>query len=170
MSALLLILRLLSLGPREATLAGAGAAGWPDFAPELLTICKRESPGHDCDRTVGIHGNDASGAVRRFYTKAVARGWLDPAGCPEHRAVTFEEMQRFSVRGPHGLAAAYSLRFLPSECVAPEVLDIPFVSALVATRRARAMCERHNACDRAARHNLWVGAATGQRRGGLVRT
>lgn len=166
---LLLVLRLLSLSPREATLAGASIAGWPEFAPELLSICKRESPGHDCTRTVGIHGNDAPRAVERFYRKAVTRGWLDPVGCPEHRAETFAEMQRFSVRGVHGLAAAYSLRFLEGECLAPEVLDIPLVSAVAATRRAREMCERTGACSVSARHDMWIGAATVRNRGGSVR-
>lgn len=160
MHALLLILRLLTLSPRDATLVGASMAGWPEFAPELLSICKRESPGHDCKRTVGVHGNDAPAAVKRFYAKAVARGWLDPAGCPEHRAETHEEMVRFGVRGSHGLAAAYTLRFLAGECVPPGVLDTPLISAFAATRRALEMCTRRHACTRAARHVHWVGART----------
>lgn len=139
-------------------------AGWPEFSGELLSICKRESPGNDCMRTVGAHGNDAHEATRRFYEKAVARGWLDPAGCPEHRAANHEEMKRFGVRGSHGLAAAYSLRFLSGECLAPEVLDIPLISAFVATRRAMEMCERRGACTRESRHVHWVGARTAARR------
>lgn len=164
MHALLLILQLLHLAPRDATLVGASMAGWPEFAPELLSICKRESPGNTCERTVGAHGNDAHEATRRFYEKAVARGWLDPAGCPEHRAETHEEMKRFGVRGSHGLAAGYSLRFLIGPCVAPEVLDTPLISAFVATRRAMEMCERRGACTREERHVHWVGARTAARR------
>lgn len=115
-------------------------------------------------RTVGAHGNDAHEATRRFYEKAVARGWLDPELCPEHRAATHEEMKRFGVRGSHGLAAGYSLRFLTGECVAPEVLDTPLISAFVATRRAMEMCERRGACTREERHVHWVGARTAARR------
>lgn len=158
-------LRYLALEPRAATLAGAKAAGWPEFATELVSICKRESPGHDCSRRVGLHGNDSPQAVRRFYRKAVARGWLDPDRCPAHRAETFEEMRRFGVHGSHGLAAAYSLRFLGIDCAAPEALDNPFLSAVAATRRAAAMCARRKACSRATRHALWMGEATARRRG-----
>jgi hypothetical protein len=139
-------------------------AGWPEFSGELLEICKRESPGHDCRRTVGAHGNDAHEATRRFYEKAVARGWLDPTTCTEHRADTHEEMKRFGVRGSHGLAAGYSLRFLSGPCLAPEVLDTPLISAFAATRRAMEMCARLGACTRAKRHSHWVGARTAARR------
>ena len=166
MHALLVILHLLTLNPRDATLVGATLAGWPEFAPELLSICKRESPGNACARPVGLHGNDAPRAVRRFYTKAVARGWLDPAACLEHRAETHEEMRRFGVRGSHGLAAAYTLRFLTGECLAPEALDTPLISAFAATRRAMAMCAQRGACTRGQRYAHWVGATTAKLRSG----
>lgn len=157
-------LRYLALEPRAATIAGATVAGWPEFADELVSICRRESPGHDCVRRVGLHGNDAPRAVERFHRKAVARGWLDPSKCPAHRASTTEEKRSFGVHGSHGLAAAYSLRFLSVECAAPEALDNPFLSAVAATRRAMAMCRKRKACSRSARHALWVGGATARQR------
>lgn len=163
----LIILRLLSLDPREATLVAAKVAGWPELGPELVKICKRESPGQDCRRRVGLHLNNTPRAIRRFYRKAVEHGWLDPERCPEHRAATLKEMERFAVRGNHGLAAAYSLRFLEVPCAPPEALDVPFLSALAATRRAQKMCAEHGACTTATRRDLWMGAGNaGRRRSG----
>ena len=54
LQALILLARLMSLEPVEATRAAATVAGWPQFADELVKICKRESPGHDCTRPVSI--------------------------------------------------------------------------------------------------------------------
>lgn len=159
----LLILRLLTLEPREATLAAAEFAGAPELGRELLKICKRESPGYDCRQRVGLHQNNTPRAAARFYRKAVARGWLDPEHCPEHRAETPDEMRRFAVRGNHGLAAAYSLRFLATRCTPPEALDNPFLSALAAARRAQQMCAEHGACTPAERHDLWTGRRPAKR-------
>jgi hypothetical protein len=82
---------------------------------------------------------------------ALRVGWLD-GRCP------FTEMdgREFSTRGVHGLSAAYSLRFL-GECVPPQALDLPLLSAFAAARRSRNMCLRHGACTREARHRRWVG-------------
>ena len=157
----LIILRLLNLEPREATLAAAEVAGWPELGPELVKICKRES---HCDRRVGLHSNNTPRVARRFYRKAVERGWLDPERCPEHRAATAKDMLRFAVRGNHGLAAAYSLHFLATPCTPPEALDVPFLSALAATRRAQQMCTKHGACTTAARHDMWTGRRSAKRR------
>lgn len=148
-------LRLLSMEPREATELAAVAAGSPGFAAELVSICKRESPGHDCSRRVSIHHNDPPKAVRSFYRKATARGWIDPVGCELHAGLPMTE---FAVRGSHGLAAAYSLHYL-GPCVSPAALDIPYFSAYAATMRAAAMCRKHSACDRDQRHRLWRGQA-----------
>lgn len=160
----LVILRLLSLEPHEATLAAAQVAGWPELGPELVEICKRESPGYDCRRRVGLHSNNTARAAASFYRKAVAHGWLDPEHCPEHRATTIEEKLRFAVRGNHGLAAAYSLHFLAMPCTPPEALDVPFLSALAAARRAQQMCTKHDACTRAARRDFWAGRRNAKRR------
>lgn len=158
------VLRLLGLEPLDASLAAAEVAGWPELGPELVAICKRESPGRACQQRVGLHPNNTPRAIQRFYRKAVERGWLDPGRCPEHRATTIAEMERFAVRGNHGLAAAYSLRFLAAPCTPPEALDVPFLSALAATRRAQEMCAKHGTCTRAARRDLWRGAGVTKRR------
>lgn len=157
------VLRLLGLEPLEATLAAAEFAGRPDLGPELVAICKRESPGSECNRRVGLHANNTPKAAASFYRKAVEHGWLDPERCPEHRAATAEEKLRFAVRGNHGLAAAYSLRFLAAPCTPPEALDVPFLSALAAVRRAEEMCTKHGACTRAARRDFWRGAGVARR-------
>jgi hypothetical protein len=153
----LLWLRLLTLPPEPATRAGAAMAGRTDLADELVDICRRESPGDDCTTLVGAHPPVANRA-RAMYRKAVKRGWL--ATCADNTAVDTADQDRFGVRGAHGLSAAYSLWHL-GDCLAPEVLDVPFLSAVIAARRATYQCEAPHlrACTREARRRLWVGAA-----------
>jgi hypothetical protein len=171
----LLWLRLLTLPPEPATRAGAAMADRPDLAAELVDICRRESPGDDCKTLVGAHPPVANRA-RAMYRKAVRRGWL--ATCEHNTASDTADQDRFGVRGAHGLSAAYSLWHI-GPCLAPETLDIPFLSAVIAARRATYQCEaRHlRACTREARRRLWVGAAkydrqvaTGRRKGLSFRT
>jgi hypothetical protein len=109
----------------------------------LAGVCQRESR---C-RPVGIHEQDAW-AGRRAYRKAVARGWLDPAGCIFHHG----SPERFSTRGGTGQIAAYALRFIDG-CWPPEILDIPAVDALAARRRAAS-----EACDAHPRCRSWRGS------------
>lgn len=145
--------------PRTATILGAIYAGHPEFAAELVSICEREGPGNDCRRTVGIHSNNYIGDVRKAYNKAISWKYmyLHPE-CPEHVVDRSDPAQvmRFGVRGMHGLMAAYSVRYL-GPCVAPEALDIPFLSAVAATRRAEAMCARSGKCSKSERLTLWIG-------------
>ncbi len=150
-------LHLLSLPPEPATRAGAAMAGRPDLADELVDICRRESPGSSCTTVVGLHPPSLN-PVEGMYRKASERGWL--ATCPENTAHDAADRERFGVRGVHGLSAAYSLWHL-GPCLAPEVLDIPFISAVIAAKRATYQCEAPHlrACTRKARHRLWVGAA-----------
>ncbi len=152
----LLWLRLFTLPPEPATRAGAAMAGRPDLADELVAICRRES-GSDCAAPVGLHPLDKQPA-HSMYRKAVDKGWLGTCGL--NTAVDARDRERFGVRGVHGLSAAYSLWHL-GPCLAPELLDIPFLSAVIATRRAIYQCQaRHlRACTREARHRLWVSAA-----------
>jgi hypothetical protein len=138
----------LLLDPVGSSWLAAVWVGEPQLAQELVATCRRES---HC-RLVGGHEQDAStGAVMR--RKAMAVGWLDEE-CGWHAGAG----RRFSTRGVHGMSAAYTLRFV-GECLPPEVLDVPFVSALAAARRMQAQCRDHGACSRAARHRLWMGAA-----------
>ena len=143
----------MALDPVLATLVGSALAGEPGLAKELTAICRRES---HC-RLVGAHAGDAS-AGPLMRKKAMARGWLDPE-CVWHRG----DGRRFSTRGIYGMSAAYSLRFVDA-CMPPEVLDVPVVSAYVAAKRSRFMCDRHGACTRQQRHRRWVGAAKYDRR------
>jgi len=150
-------LRLLSLPPEPATRAGAAMAGRSDLADELVAICRREAPGGACRETVGAHPPDL-GAAAGMYRKAVQKGWLGT--CALNTAVDAADRERFGVRGVHGLSAAYSLWHL-GPCLAPELLDLPFLSAVIAARRANYQCEAPHlrACTREARRRLWVGAA-----------
>lgn len=145
--------------PIAATRAGAFLAGYPEFGDELVEICKRESPGHDCAVFVGIHPNNREEDVQAAYRKAISYKYLylHPQ-CPLHQAETTQDVMRFGVRGSHGLMAAYSVRYL-GPCVAPETLDHPLVSAYAATLRASSHCARSGECSVSERRTLWVGAA-----------
>lgn len=138
---------LLVFDPIASSGLGALIVGEPELTGELVRTCRRES---HC-RLVGAHPADAW-AGRLMQRKALAVGWLDRR-CRHHTG----RAERYSTRGVHGLAAAYSLRYLDA-CVPPEVLDVPLVSAMVAARRARAQCKGHGACTPEARHRLWAGA------------
>ena len=147
MLAVLELIRI-AFNPLLGTVVGAALAGEPQLSKELTRICRRES---HC-RLVGAHVRDVwAGPV--MAKKAKARGWLQ-AECFWHRG----DATRFSTRGIHGMSAAYSLRFVDT-CLPPEALDIPLVSAYIAAKRSRFMCERHGACNRKERHRRWVGAA-----------
>lgn len=152
----LLWLRLVTLPPEPATRAGAAMVGRADLADELVHICRREA-GPACAERVGLHPPDANPA-KGMYRKAVEKGWLGT--CPLNTAQDPDDRERFGVRGVHGLSAAYSLWHL-GPCLAPETLDVPFLSAVIAARRATYQCEAPHlrACTREARHRLWVGAA-----------
>lgn len=131
---------------------GAVLAGQPELGPELVDICRRESK---C-RIVGAHRRDVH-AGSSMYRNAMRVGWLDPQ-CIFHHG----DPDRFSTRGIHGMSAAYTLRWLA--CAPPEMLDVPFVSAVAASRRAEHQCRKHGACDRTARHRQWVGPVEYDRR------
>lgn len=125
------------LDPVHASYVGAALAGHGDFGPTLVKICDRESAGKWCTFT-RVHAGD-SAVSSRVWAKAARVGWLDPQ-CQPH------EEGEYATRGVHGMMAGYSLRHLP-RCTPPWVLDIPLVSAYVATVRAHSpMCERVPSC------------------------
>jgi hypothetical protein len=144
---LLTLARIMLLDPVGSSWLAAVVVEQPALGPELVATCRRES---HC-RLVGAHAQDA-GVGPLMRRKALAVGWLDP-DCGWHAG----DGRRFSTRGVHGMSAAYTLRFV-SQCLPPEVLDVPFVSALAAARRMQAQCRTHGACTRAARHRMWMGA------------
>lgn len=150
-------LRLLTLPPEPATRAGAAMAGREDLADELVGICRREAPGGACEHNIGAHATDRKAAAG-MYRNALRHGWLGT--CALNTAVDRRDRERFGVRGVHGLSAAYSLWHL-GPCLAPELLDIPFLSAVIAAKRADYQCKAAHlrACTREARRRLWVGAA-----------
>lgn len=145
---LLWVARLLSLEPVEASHAGARLAGVPGLASELLDICEVESL---CSR-VGLHaGGRARVRGERFWRAAVEAGWLSPATCEAH---ALDDGLRWGIRGAHGLAAAYSVRWL-GPCVAPEALDAPVLSAIVTARRLGELASRYGRRTAAARAEAW---------------
>jgi len=135
MEILLYLFRLWSMDPWQANeLAARG-----DQLLELYLdrTCYRESK---CTR-ISIHQIDAW-AGRRAYRNAVKRRWLDPALCPTHR----DRNDGWSTRGPHGLMAAYNLRFVPIPCLPAAAMDVPFVSAWAAANKADYLCREKGAC------------------------
>lgn len=139
--------RLAALSPAEASRVAAQALA-PARTDEILALVKVESRGV----AVGIHrGHARRVAGRRFWARAVAAGWLSPATCPAHQ---LGDGDRWGIRGAHGLAAAYSVRHLGG-CVAPELLDVPIVSAFVALRRLDVLERRYGLRTSAARAEAW---------------
>lgn len=63
----------------------------PEWRPMLLRVCKREGW---CGRfgPVGRHEIDAWAGVGR-YAAALARGYLDPVACPEHRLADYRAVR-----------------------------------------------------------------------------
>lgn len=147
MTSLLLVLGALAAPPSPAVArAGANLAGAPWAAEELHRVGYAESR----NKALGVHkGPNAPGRV--FYFAAQRAGWLTDCNprAPEE----------WGPRGTYGLVAAYHVRHL-GECVAPEALDIPLVSAYLAARaweelRRRGFCDyqaRRTAYKRGAQH------------------
>ncbi len=127
------------LDPIAASYVGAALAGYPELAPQLVKICRRES---HCT-AIGVHAVDA-GRSRAAWSDAVAVGWLDPSCQPHRRGA-------WSTRGAWGTMAAFTVVHL-GRCVPPWVLDVPLVGAIAAARRAA-----HPACDRAPACRRWRG-------------
>ena len=157
-------LAVATLAPLDASVAAASLERRPDLAAEVRALALVESTG----RAVGLH-REARPEVRRvrggvFWAAAVRARWLDPAGCPTHAEGIAE---RWGIRGAHGLAAAYSVRYLGA-CVAPEVLDTPLVSAVVTVRRLVELERRYGLRTPAARAEAWRrGVSAAQQRQGL---
>lgn len=143
---LALVLRALALDPVEACAAGARGAGHPDLALEVLAICERETAG--C-RRVGIHRGHVPRVPGLTFRRS-ATG-LDPEACELHRGGAPE---RWGIRGPHGHAAAFAVRYL-GPCVAPEALDVPIVSAWTAARRLAVLRDRFGRRTAPARGHAW---------------
>ena len=116
---------------------------------------------------VGIHEGDvAAGPVA--FERALRSGRLD-GDCSHVRAA--RDLGQWSVRGAHGLLAAYQLARL-GPCVAPQALDVPLLSALAAARKARWHCQRLRArgktCTRLRLRCTWAQAPLGTRKCGKV--
>lgn len=86
---------------------------------------------------VGLHEGDVS-AGPAALERALRSGRLD-VGC--HHVRVERDPGEWSVRGAHGLMAAYQV-FRIGECVPPEAMDVPLLSALAAGRKARWHCAR----------------------------
>jgi len=129
-SVTVLIAVLLALPPIPAARVVAYAHGRPDLVAPLAGICRRESR---C-RPIGVHPGDVGLVAGDGWYGQVRLGHLRP-GCQPYRPATW------STRGAWGLSAASAWPYLPA-CYQPVWLDLPIVSAWVATRRYLDRCER----------------------------
>lgn len=132
-ASLILYARLLALDPHEAV-ALAARLEHVDHAT-LAGLCMQES---QCSR-VGVHSQARPDTQRRpglgAWVRAVRAGILRPSEeCPEHQQS--DDPERWGVRGPFGLVAAYHLHRL-APCAIPEALDVPLLAAIVAARHVK---------------------------------
>lgn len=110
-----------ALDVRLASYLGAWLAGDAEFGECLARIAWRESR----FELSGVHEGDA------WMARSLGEGW--------------------STRGVHGQVARFSWPHVPAalQFFGPAVLDVPLVSAFVATRRARSwQCKAVPACVR----------------------
>lgn len=148
MSLLAAIACVLSLGPADATRLACRLERWPDCG-EVLAILRVESRGE----TVGVHTRHAArvrGGV--FWRRAVNAGLLHPERCARHQSTGRGE--GWGIRGPHGLAVAYSVHVL-GDCVGPEAADVPLLSAIMTVRRLRVLRDRYGLLTAAQRAEAW---------------
>lgn len=120
-----------AIPPRTAAVLASWAVGAPWIAPDLVRICKRESPGHDCRERVGVHARDAWVSDSEWKSQ-VRLGHLNPICQPYRERV-------WATHGNWGLSAASHWQFLPP-CYPPEILDVPIVSAYAAAQKFLAVC------------------------------
>ena len=126
----LILALLLTLPPVPAAHVAAWLNGRPDLVDRLVRICKRESR---C-KVIGLHSKDATLDPSDGWSGQVRLEHLEP-WCQPYRPDTW------STRGAWGLSAASHWHYLP-RCYQPEVLDVPLVSAWVATRKLMTGCPR----------------------------
>lgn len=127
-----LLLLLYSLAPRQAAVLAAGIHGDPSLAGELVAVCERESR---CQR-IGVHARDAH-LSRGGWHGQVALGHLDPTCQPRDAGETTPGARDgWATRGAWGLSAASHWHYLPP-CYHPSILDVPIVSAVVATSKLK---------------------------------
>lgn len=118
-----------AVDPHDASRIGSAIAGHPELAAEVERTCALESAG--C-RRIGIHrGHVPRAPAQAFERPAIRAGLIDPERCPTHAG---GPPDRWGIRGAHGHAAAYAVRYL-QPCAAPEALDVPLLSAIAAARR-----------------------------------
>ncbi len=132
-ASLIMYARLLALDPRDAVALAARLER--EEPATLVGLCVSESR---CSR-VGVHSAAAPGVKRKSglgaWGRAMRAGYLHPSEeCPHHQQS--DDPERWGVRGPMGLVAAYHLHRL-APCAAPEALDVPLLAAVVAARHVR---------------------------------
>lgn len=143
-----LIAAALSLAPADATRLACRLERYAGCG-EVLALMAVESRG----QAVGVHTGHAprvGGGV--FWRKAVAAGLLHPERCAAHQST--DGGAGWGIRGAHGLAAAYSVHVL-SECVGPESIDVPLLSAVATIRRLRVLARRYGLRTPDARAEAW---------------
>lgn len=122
-----LISVLLHLSPEQSITAATWITGRPDLEEPLRKICWRES-------RCTARGVDPADAHLSGWGGQVRLGHLRPWCQPWKR-------RTWTTRGFMGLSAASNWEYLPP-CYPPEILDISFVSAIVAALKYPDSCEQ----------------------------
>lgn len=142
---------LAGLDPVDATVLAAYVTGPARYLDEALAIVARESRG----QRIGVHRpHDGRVSGLRFYWAAVRSGALRLGGC-EHHTPGDDGAAGWGIRGAHGNAAAYAVRYL-GPCVAAEAIDVPYLSAVVTLRRLLTLERRYGLRTAEARAKAWV--------------
>lgn len=147
----------ITFDPAVASYVAAVLVGEPELGDELHATCWREAP---LCRARGEHAGDA-GASRAVWSKAMARGLLDPT-CRWHWYTDPDGTPRnFSTRGAWGTMYGYTWPHFAAatgiDCAPVELLDVPLFGAIATALRMQAACEHYGACTRQDRHLLWAG-------------
>ena len=147
----LLLALLNTLPPKPAIWVASLLHGRPDIAPALVRVCARES---NCSR-IGVHAIDAIPSRSSYHGQIKLGDRAREQGKDTHldrRCQPKGNWKRWGTRGILGFNAADAWPYL-WRCYAPEVLDIPLVSAHVGVKfylehcddtRERGWCPRPN--------------------------
>ena len=138
MSKLLLVISLF-LSPEQSIDLATSLLGRPDLADDLKAIAWRESR----LEPIGVHEVDRHldgywGQVK-LNDRARARGSKDPGHIDRRCQPHYKEPGMWATHGILGLSAAAHWEYMP-RCYKPQWLDIPLVSAIVATRKYDRKC------------------------------
>lgn len=136
----------------------------PDLRQEMRNVCARES-WCNAFSPPSIHELESRPAwVRKtgekWWRGAVRKGHVVPDACPEHE---LGDPARWYNRGVFALVPGGALRYF-EECLPPEAIDDPRVSAIAYVANAERLCEEQRRCTCEQRAPVFFGVGLWKRR------